>query len=184
MLVAIIGLFVVSTLAVVTDIEYYLVQFPSALGTSLEDIQALMNGLDIVGVVTVRISVREITSPVFDAHLQKFYSMSLATRSSSGALGSSGRTAALYDVCYWCVYVEVQVRGESTVIIVHAYRRLPSWRHRQFLLVDQVHHDVRAHAHDPRPRHDRSAPLYQRCGDGVHRGQSLVHASPPECDPY
>ncbi|KAL1723675.1 hypothetical protein EV715DRAFT_260385, partial [Schizophyllum commune] len=56
MLVAIIGLFVVSTLAVVTDIEYYLVQFPSALGTSLADVQALMNGLDIVGVVTVRLS--------------------------------------------------------------------------------------------------------------------------------
>ncbi|KAI5828102.1 hypothetical protein K523DRAFT_307943 [Schizophyllum commune Tattone D] len=58
MLVAIIGLFVVSTLAVVTDIEYYLVQFPFALGTSSEDVQALMNGLDIVGVVTVRLSVR------------------------------------------------------------------------------------------------------------------------------
>ncbi|KAL1756299.1 hypothetical protein FB107DRAFT_211584 [Schizophyllum commune] len=58
MLAAIIGLFVVSTLAVVTDIEYYLVQFPSALGTSPADVQALMNGLDIVGVVTVRLSVR------------------------------------------------------------------------------------------------------------------------------
>ena len=44
MLAAIIGLFVVSTLAVVTDIEYYLVQFPPALGTSPEDVQALMNG--------------------------------------------------------------------------------------------------------------------------------------------
>ncbi|KAI4517210.1 hypothetical protein K525DRAFT_211421 [Schizophyllum commune Loenen D] len=59
MLAAIIGLFVVSTLAVVTDIEYYLVQFPSALGTSPEDIQAVMNGLDIVGVVTVRLSRRD-----------------------------------------------------------------------------------------------------------------------------
>ncbi|KAI5890226.1 uncharacterized protein SCHCODRAFT_01155628 [Schizophyllum commune H4-8] len=56
MLAAIVGLFVVSTLAVVTDIEYYLVQFPSALGTASEDVQALMNGLDIVGVVTVRLS--------------------------------------------------------------------------------------------------------------------------------
>ncbi|KAL1736426.1 hypothetical protein EV714DRAFT_198555 [Schizophyllum commune] len=54
MLAAIIGLFVVSTLAVVTDVEYYLVQFPSALGTSPEDIQAVMNGLDIVGVITRR----------------------------------------------------------------------------------------------------------------------------------
>ncbi|KAL1695921.1 hypothetical protein GGG16DRAFT_108602 [Schizophyllum commune] len=56
MLVAIVGLFVVSTLAVVTDIEYYMIQFPSALGTSPEDMQAMMNGLDIVGVVTVRLS--------------------------------------------------------------------------------------------------------------------------------
>ncbi|KAL1710173.1 hypothetical protein EV121DRAFT_193324 [Schizophyllum commune] len=59
MLAAIIGLFVVSTLAVVTDIEYYLIQFPSALGTSPEDIQAVMNGLDIVGVVTLRLSRRD-----------------------------------------------------------------------------------------------------------------------------
>ena len=65
MLAAIIGLFVVSTLAVVTDVEYYLVQFPSALGTSPADVQALMNGLDIVGVVTVRLSVRDLSRYYF-----------------------------------------------------------------------------------------------------------------------
>lgn len=92
MLAAIIGLFVVSTLAVVTDVEYYLVQFPSALGTSSEDIQALMNGLDIVGVVTVRLSVRQ---AIYDFHLLIFTHFTVRRQRCNRRLASMDHMAGL-----------------------------------------------------------------------------------------